>query len=177
MARTHLHYIPGHIWHITHRCHKREFLLKYVKDRHRWLQWLFKAYQMDSIHSGWQRNFFGRGKMDRGLNLVHPAGPTNARLLKIPLSGTRFLFVTPYLRGCPTAARRLPPQAPLPETQLPYRYTLRLNRAGSKTCQAVQPTDMLGSLLRRVPCPAHNLCFKRDFCYAAATQKLLKHSF
>ncbi|WP_319405176.1 transposase [uncultured Desulfosarcina sp.] len=31
------------IWHIPHRCHKREFLLKYVKDRHRWLQWLFEA--------------------------------------------------------------------------------------------------------------------------------------
>ena len=43
MARAHRHYIPGHIWHITHRCHKREFLLKYVKDRHRWLQWLFEA--------------------------------------------------------------------------------------------------------------------------------------
>ena len=43
MARAHRHYIPGHIWHITHRCHKREFLLKYVKDRYRWLQWLFEA--------------------------------------------------------------------------------------------------------------------------------------
>jgi len=43
LARAHRHYIPGHIWHITHRCHKSEFLLKYVKDRHRWLQWLFEA--------------------------------------------------------------------------------------------------------------------------------------
>jgi REP element-mobilizing transposase RayT len=43
VARAHRHYIPGYIWHITHRCHKREFLLKYVKDRHRWLQWLFEA--------------------------------------------------------------------------------------------------------------------------------------
>ena len=36
-------YIPGHIWHITHRCHKREFLLKFSKDRRRWLQWLYEA--------------------------------------------------------------------------------------------------------------------------------------
>ena len=43
VARAHRHYIPGHIWHITHRCHKREFLLKYVKDRHRWSQWLYEA--------------------------------------------------------------------------------------------------------------------------------------
>jgi len=45
MARANRHYIPGHIWHITHRCHKREFLLKFAKDRHRWLQWLFEAKQ------------------------------------------------------------------------------------------------------------------------------------
>jgi REP-associated tyrosine transposase len=43
MARAKRHYIPGQIWHITHRCHKREFLLKFAKDRRRWLQWLFEA--------------------------------------------------------------------------------------------------------------------------------------
>ena len=43
MARAHRHFISGQIYHITHRCHKREFLLKYAKDRHRWLQWLFEA--------------------------------------------------------------------------------------------------------------------------------------
>lgn len=43
MARAKRHYIPGQIWHITHRCHKREFLLKFSKDRQRWLQWLFEA--------------------------------------------------------------------------------------------------------------------------------------
>jgi len=43
MARAHRHYIPGYIWHITHRCHKKEFLLKFGKDRNRWLEWLFEA--------------------------------------------------------------------------------------------------------------------------------------
>ena len=43
MARAKRHYIPGQIWHITHRCHKREFLLKLVMDRRRLVQWLFKA--------------------------------------------------------------------------------------------------------------------------------------
>ena len=43
MARASRHYIPGQIWHITHRCHKREFLLKFAKDRRRWHQWLFEA--------------------------------------------------------------------------------------------------------------------------------------
>ena len=43
MARASRHYIPGFIWHITHRCHKREFLLRFRKDRHRWTQWLYQA--------------------------------------------------------------------------------------------------------------------------------------
>ena len=43
MARAKRHYIPGQIWHITHRCHKREFLLRFAKDRRRWLQWLYQA--------------------------------------------------------------------------------------------------------------------------------------
>ena len=43
MARANRHHIPNQIWHITHRCHKREFLLKFSKDRSRWMQWLFEA--------------------------------------------------------------------------------------------------------------------------------------
>ena len=43
MARAQRHYMPGQIWHITHRYHKREFLLKFSKDRSRWLQWLHEA--------------------------------------------------------------------------------------------------------------------------------------
>ena len=34
---------PGYVWHITHRCHKQEFLLKFCRDRRRWLYWLFEA--------------------------------------------------------------------------------------------------------------------------------------
>ncbi|BBO80445.1 transposase [Desulfosarcina ovata subsp. sediminis] len=43
MARAKRHYIPGHVWHITHRCHKRAFLLKFAKDRSRWIEWLYQA--------------------------------------------------------------------------------------------------------------------------------------
>jgi putative transposase len=43
MARANRHYIPGYVWHITHRCHKKEFLLKFVRDRRRWIHWLFEA--------------------------------------------------------------------------------------------------------------------------------------
>jgi len=43
MARANRDHIPGQVWHITYRCHKREFLLKFAKDRGRWLRWLFEA--------------------------------------------------------------------------------------------------------------------------------------
>jgi hypothetical protein len=31
------------VWHITHRCHQKEFLLKFARDRHCYLRWLFEA--------------------------------------------------------------------------------------------------------------------------------------
>ena len=43
MARANRHFVPSHVWHLTHRCHKREFLLKFGKDRRRWMQWLYEA--------------------------------------------------------------------------------------------------------------------------------------
>jgi len=43
MARAKRHYISGYVWHITHRCHKREFLLKFPRDRRRWIEWLYQA--------------------------------------------------------------------------------------------------------------------------------------
>ncbi len=43
MARANRHHISGYVWHITHRCHKREFLLKFDKDKRRWIHWLFEA--------------------------------------------------------------------------------------------------------------------------------------
>ncbi len=43
MPRANRYFLPGHVWHITHRCHKKEFLLKFAKDRQSWLHWLFEA--------------------------------------------------------------------------------------------------------------------------------------
>ena len=33
MARANRHYNSGFVWHITHRCHKNEFLLRFAQDR------------------------------------------------------------------------------------------------------------------------------------------------
>ncbi len=43
MPRANRYFIPGHVWHITHRCHNREFLLKFARDRKRWCYWLYEA--------------------------------------------------------------------------------------------------------------------------------------
>lgn len=43
MPRAHRHFIPGQLWHATHRCHEEAFLLKFARDRHRYLRSLFEA--------------------------------------------------------------------------------------------------------------------------------------
>ena len=43
MPRANRHYLPGYIWHITHRCHKKEFLLKFARDRGSWINWLYET--------------------------------------------------------------------------------------------------------------------------------------
>jgi len=53
MARANRHFIPGHVWHPTNRCHKGEFLLKFSKDRDRWMELLFEAkhlYQLSVLN-------------------------------------------------------------------------------------------------------------------------------
>jgi len=43
MPRANRYHIPGCVWHITHRCHKKDFLFKFARDRRRWIRWLFEA--------------------------------------------------------------------------------------------------------------------------------------
>lgn len=43
MPRANRYFLSGHVWHITHRCHKQEFLLKFAHDRRHYLHWLFEA--------------------------------------------------------------------------------------------------------------------------------------
>ena len=43
MPRANRNFLPGRIWHITHRCHKKEFLLKFRRDKLIWLHWAHQA--------------------------------------------------------------------------------------------------------------------------------------
>ncbi len=43
MPEADRHYIPGKVRHITHRCHRKELLLRFAEDRQKWLDWLIEA--------------------------------------------------------------------------------------------------------------------------------------
>jgi putative transposase len=43
MPRANRYYLAGHVWHITHRCHKQQFLLRFARDRRAWVYWLYQA--------------------------------------------------------------------------------------------------------------------------------------
>jgi len=50
MPRAKRHFLPGYDRHITHRCHKKEFLLKFERDRRAWISWLFEAKKRYKLH-------------------------------------------------------------------------------------------------------------------------------
>jgi putative transposase len=43
MSRIKRYNDPGYVWHLTHRCYKKEFRLRFARDRRRWTEWLFEA--------------------------------------------------------------------------------------------------------------------------------------
>ena len=43
MPRAKRHFLPGYVWHITDRCINREFLLKFLHDKRRWMYWMGEA--------------------------------------------------------------------------------------------------------------------------------------
>jgi REP element-mobilizing transposase RayT len=43
MPRANRHFLPDYVWHITHRCHQKSFLLKFARDGHNYIRWVFEA--------------------------------------------------------------------------------------------------------------------------------------
>lgn len=43
MPRANRNFAPGLVWHVTHRCHKKEFLLKFRRDKMLWIGWMHEA--------------------------------------------------------------------------------------------------------------------------------------
>jgi putative transposase len=79
MPRANRIFCSGRVWHITHRCHQREFLLKFARDRRRWRHWLVEArrryglsilnYVATSNHVHLLCEDQGRGEIALGLQL------------------------------------------------------------------------------------------------------------
>jgi putative transposase len=80
VPRANRHFLPGYVWHITHRCHRQRFLLKFARDRRRWLYWLFEAkrryglsvlnYAVTSNHVHLLVRDRGEGEIARSLQLI-----------------------------------------------------------------------------------------------------------
>ena len=80
MPRASRYFLPGHVWHITHRCHKKEFLLKFARDRQAWVGWLFEArkryglsvlnYIVTSNHIHLLVRDRGRGEIAKSMQLI-----------------------------------------------------------------------------------------------------------
>ena len=80
MPRANRHFLPGHVWHITHRCHQKKFLLKFARDRRRYLHWIFEAkkrsglsvlnYMVTSIHIHLLVKDTGRQVITQSMQLV-----------------------------------------------------------------------------------------------------------
>ena len=80
MPRANKYRIEDQVWHITSRCQRRRFLLKFARDRRAWVSWLYEArkryglrvldYNVTSNHIhllAWDR---GKGEIERSMQLV-----------------------------------------------------------------------------------------------------------
>jgi len=80
MPRANRYFLPNYVWHITHRCHKKEFLLKFTRDRQRWRYWLFEAkkryglcvlnFSVTSNHIHLLVRDQGRGEISKSMQLI-----------------------------------------------------------------------------------------------------------
>ncbi len=80
MPRASRHYLPGHIWHLMHRYQGKQFLLKFLKDRRIWVDWLYEArsrlglcvldYNVTSNHVHLIVRDRGGGEIARGMQLI-----------------------------------------------------------------------------------------------------------
>ena len=80
MPRGNRHHLPGYVWHITERCHRKQFLLKFARDRRSWVRWPFEArkrfglcvlnYQVTSNHVHLLVRDRGAGEIERSMQLI-----------------------------------------------------------------------------------------------------------
>ena len=80
MPRGHRFHLDGAVYHITDRCHRKQFLLKFARDRRAWIRWLYRArkryglsvlnYNVTSNHIHILVRDCGRGEIAHSMQLV-----------------------------------------------------------------------------------------------------------
>jgi len=80
MPRANRHHLPHYVWHITHRCHRQQFLLKFARDRQAWIRSLYAArrryalcvldYAVTSNHAHLLLRDRGRGEIAGSMQLI-----------------------------------------------------------------------------------------------------------
>lgn len=80
MPRANHHFIPNQVWHLTQRCHKKQWLLRFNKDKRAWMRWLFESrrryglsvlnYVVTSNHIHLLVFDQGKGEIARSMQLI-----------------------------------------------------------------------------------------------------------
>jgi putative transposase len=80
VPRGHRFRLEGQICHITDRCHRKQFLLRFARDRRAWVRWLYRSrkrfglcvlnYQVTSNHIHLLVRDRGHGEVARSMQLV-----------------------------------------------------------------------------------------------------------
>jgi putative transposase len=80
MPRANRYRLAGHVWHLTERCHRKQFLLKFARDRQAWIDWLYEArkryelsvlnFQVTSNHVHLLVQDHGHGEIAQSMQLI-----------------------------------------------------------------------------------------------------------
>jgi hypothetical protein len=109
MPRANRHFLPDHVWHITHRCHQKKFLLKFARDRQRYLRWVFEAKKRFGLSVlDYMRRVLGSGMSN---SLISCLGRLGEPFIHFFLVGEQFT-ATKDFECCQTCLSLLTPLQP-----------------------------------------------------------------
>ena len=111
MPRASRHYLPGYVWYLTHRCHRKQFLLKFLKGRCTWIDWFYAArqrfglcvldYNVTNNHVHLIVRDRGCGEIARSIQLAVAAAVPGCRCLETNSVSLRLQLVAPGARCRP----------------------------------------------------------------------------